>query len=265
MEILLAVAIVTAIGLLCAVMLVVASKFLHVPVNAKTEQVRSCLPGANCGACGYAGCDGYAAALAEGAEENTALCTPGAAKVAAEIADILGVSAAEVTRKVAVVHCNGTCDNTDTRANYMGTKSCSSAKLIYGGGSKCIYGCLGFGDCVTVCEYDAIHVENGVAKVDVNSCTACGLCAKTCPNSLISIIPADKPVAVKCSNTDKGATARKNCTAACIGCMKCEKVCQSDAIKVDNNLARIDYSKCTACGACAEACPTGAIKIKKQF
>ncbi len=263
MDILIAVAFLTLIGFLCAIMLVIASIILSVPVNAKTEEIRGCLPGANCGACGYAGCDGYAAALAEGNETNTALCTPGAAKVAADVAEILGVAAAEVTRKVAVVHCNGTCDNTATNADYMGSKSCAAAKLIYGGGGKCVYGCLGFGDCVTACEYDAIHVVDGVAKVDINSCTACGLCAKKCPNSLISIIPADKPVAVKCSNTDKGATARKNCTAACIGCMKCEKVCQSDAIKVENNLARIDYSKCTACGACAEACPTGAIKAKK--
>lgn len=262
-DILVAIAIVAFVGLLCAIMLVVASKVFHVAVNPKTEQIRSCLPGANCGACGYAGCDGYAVALAEGAEANTGLCTPGAAKVAADVADILGVTAADVTKKVALVHCNGTCENTDVRAEYLGSKSCSAAKLVYGGGGKCVYGCLGLGDCVSVCEYDAIHVVDGVARVDINSCTACGRCVKKCPNALIEIIPADKPVAVKCSNTDKGAIARKNCTAACIGCMKCEKVCPSDAVKVENNLARIDYAKCTACGACAEACPTNAIKFKK--
>ena len=263
LDIIIAVALLTVVGFLCSVMLVIASNLFKVETNPKTDLVRVCLPGANCGACGYAGCDGYAHALAEGIEENVGLCTPGAAKVAADVAEVLGVTAAEVTRKVALVSCNGTCDKTESRADFAGSKSCASAKLIYGGGGKCIYGCIGLGDCVTVCEYDAIHVVDGVAKVDVNSCTACGRCAKKCPNGLISIIPADKPVAVKCSNTDKGAVAMKNCKAACIGCMKCTKVCPNEAITVENNLARIDYSKCIACGACADACPTGAIKFKK--
>ncbi len=263
MQIIIATAVVTAIGLLCAVMLAIASKVFEVKTNPKTESIRACLPGANCGACGYAGCDGYANALAEEIETNTTLCTPGAAKVAADIADVLGVAPAEVTRKVALVHCNGSCDNTEKKVEFRGAQSCSSAKLLFGGDGKCIYGCLGYGDCVTVCEYDAIHVVNGVARVDIDSCTACGRCTKVCPNNLIEIIPADKPVAVKCSNNDKGAIARKNCKVACIGCLKCQKVCPTEAIKVENNLSRIDYSKCIACGACAEACPTDAIKFKK--
>lgn len=263
MPILIATAVVTAIGLICAIMLAVASKVFEVKTNPKTEQIRACLPGANCGACGYAGCDGYAKALAEDVETNTGLCTPGAAKVAADVADILGVAPVEVTRKVALVHCNGTCDNTGKKAEYRGSQSCSAAKLIYGGDGKCVYGCLGFGDCVTVCEYDAIHILDGVARVDIDACTACGRCVKKCPNALIEIIPADKPVAVKCSNNDKGAVARKNCNVACIACMKCEKVCPTDAIKVDKNLSHIDYEKCISCGACAEACPTNAIKFKK--
>lgn len=261
--ILIATGVVTAIGLLCAVILAVASKIFEVKTNPKTAQIRACLPGANCGACGYAGCDGYANALAEELETCTTLCTPGAAKVAADIADVLGVAAAEVTKKVALVHCNGTCDNAGKKAEYKGPKSCTTAKLVYGGDGSCVYGCLGLGDCVNVCEYDAIHIIDGVARVDVNACTACGRCVKKCPNGLISIIPATKPVAVKCSNKDKGAIARKNCKVACIGCMKCEKVCPNGAIKVENNLSYIDYDKCTACGACAEACPTNAIKIKK--
>ncbi len=262
-NILIATGIVAAIGLLCAVMLVIASKIFAVKVNPKTEQIRGCLPGANCGACGYAGCDGYAKALAEEIEKDTTLCTPGAAKVAADVANVLGVAPADVTRKVAVVHCNGTCENTGKKAEYRGPQSCSAAKLIYGGDGKCIYGCLGLGDCVSVCEYDAIHIVDGIARVDINACTACGRCVKKCPNTLIEIVPVDKPVAVKCSNMDKGVVARKNCNVACIACMKCEKVCPTDAIKVENNLSHIDYSKCIACGACAEACPTDAIKFKK--
>ena len=262
MQILIATAVVTAIGLLCAVILAVASRIFEVKSNPKTEQIRACLPGANCGACGYAGCDGYAAALADETETNTALCTPGAAKVAADIADVLGVAPAEVTKKVALVHCNGNCNNTSKKADFQGAKSCSAAKLLFGGDGKCLYGCLGYGDCLTVCEYDAIHIVNGVASVDIDACTVCGRCAKVCPNALIEIIPATKPVAVKCNNKDKGAVARKNCTVACIGCMKCEKVCPTEAIKVENNLSRIDYDKCIACGACADACPTNAIKFK---
>lgn len=262
MPILIATAVVTAIGLLCAIMLAVASKVFKVETNPKTEQIRACLPGANCGACGYAGCDGYAQALADEIETNTGLCTPGAAKVAADVADVLGVVPAEVTKKVALVHCNGNCENTGKKAEYRGPQSCSAAKLLYGGDGQCVYGCLGFGDCVTVCEYDAIHIVNGVASVDIDACTACGRCAKACPNALIEIVPVTKPVAVKCSNKDKGAVARKNCKVACIGCMKCEKVCPTEAIKVKDNLSYIDYDKCIACGACAEACPTNAIKFK---
>ena len=135
---------------LCAVMLAVASKVFEVKTNPKTEQIRACLPGANCGACGYAGCDGYANALAEEIETNTALCTPGAAKVAADVADILGVAPVEVTKKVALVHCNGTCDNAGKKAEYRGPQSCSAAKLVFGGDGECVYGCLGQGDCVSV-------------------------------------------------------------------------------------------------------------------
>ncbi len=261
--ILTATVVVTAIGLLCSVILVIASKAFAVKVDEKCEKIRECLPGANCGACGYAGCDSYAKALSLADETNTGLCTPGASKVAADIADVLGVAPSEVTRKLACVHCNGNCDNTSKKAEFMGAKSCAAAKLLYGGDGKCIYGCLGFGDCVTVCEYDAIHLDNGIAKVDINSCTACSRCVKVCPNGIIEIVPADNPVSVKCNNIEKGAVARKNCNVACIGCMKCEKICPTNAITVEDNLARINYIRCIACGECAAACPTDAIKIRK--
>ena len=255
--------VVTAIGLLCSVMLVIASKAFAVKVDEKCEKIRECLPGANCGACGYAGCDSYAKALSLAEETNTGLCTPGAAKVASDIANLLGVAPAEVTRKAARVHCNGNCDNTSKKAVFMGSQSCASAKLLYGGDGKCIYGCLGFGDCVTVCEYDAIHVTNGVAQVDISSCTACSRCVRACPNNLIEIVPVDKYTVVKCSNEEKGAVARKNCNVACIGCMKCERICPTNAIVVKDNLARINYVRCIACGECAAACPTGAIEYNK--
>ena len=160
---------------------------------------------------------------------------------------------------VAVVHCNGNCDNAPSAAEFEGTSSCKSAKQVYGGPRACAFGCLGYGDCVAVCQYNAIRVINGAAVVDPTLCTGCGLCAKTCPNSIISIENALRTVHVVCSNKEKGAVARKQCKVACIGCMKCEKACPHDAIHIENNLARIDYDKCTSCGACAAVCPTGAI------
>ncbi len=259
MDILIAVIVVTAIGLLCAVMLVVASKFFGVNEDGKFNAIRECLPGANCGACGYAGCDGYAKALSLDPKVKTNLCIPGGDSCAADIAAVLGVEPADVIEQVAVVHCNGNCDNAPTAAEFEGTHSCKAAKQVYGGPRACAFGCLGFGDCVVTCQYDAIRVINGVAKVDPKRCTGCGLCAKACPNSIISIQNALRTVHVKCSNKEKGAVARKQCKVACIGCMKCEKTCPHDAIHVENNLARIDYDKCTSCGECAAVCPTGAI------
>ena len=257
--ILIAVLAVTAIGFLCAVMLVVAVTLFGVKEDEKYIALRACLPGANCGSCGYAGCDGYAKALSSDPKVKTNLCIPGGDSCAADIATILGVEAADVIEMVAVVHCNGNCDNAPSAAEFEGTNSCKSAKQVCGGPRACAFGCLGYGDCVAACQYDAIRVINGAAVVDPKRCTGCGLCAKTCPNSIISIENALRTVHVVCSNKEKGAVARKQCKVACIGCMKCEKTCPHDAIHVENNLARIDYDKCTSCGECAAVCPTGAI------
>ncbi len=261
MQILIATAIVTAIGLFCAIMLVIASKFFKVTVDEKFTDVRACLPGINCGACGYTGCDGYAHALVKDTSVKTNLCTPGADAVAAKIAEVLGVEAQDVVEKTARVKCNGNCDNTSKIADIYGAKSCAAAKLIYGGVGKCTYGCLSHGDCAKVCPNDAICIENGLAHIITEKCVGCGLCAKTCPNGIISLVKSVSPVTVKCSNHDKGAIARKKCSAACIACKKCENTCPHDAIKVEDNLAVIDYSKCTNCGECARVCPTHCIEI----
>lgn len=261
MPILIATAVVTVIGIVCAVMLVAASKIFGVKTDEKVAELRACLPGANCGACGYTGCDGYAAALAADGTVKTNLCIPGADAVAAEIASVLGVDAEDVVEMVATVHCNGTCDKTSDKADYYGIKSCAAAKLTYGGAGKCTFGCIGFGDCMKVCPQDAICLENGIAHVNPMRCIGCGLCAKTCPNHIISLVPDVQCVLITCSNTEKGAVARKACSNACIGCKKCEKTCPNGAITVDNNLACIDYEKCTSCGACAEGCPAGCLVV----
>ncbi|MBQ8475376.1 MAG: RnfABCDGE type electron transport complex subunit B [Clostridia bacterium] len=249
---------VTVIGLLCAVMLVVAAKFMSVPENETKKALRECLPGANCGACGYTGCDGYAEALCNG--EKTNLCIPGGDATSKAISDTLGVEFVDTIEQAAVVRCCGDCNVATIKAEYDGIKTCAGAMMIYGGEKLCTYGCLGFGDCANACPNDAICIENGIAHVDPRRCTGCGLCAKTCPNSVIEMRVLVKNTAISCSNKEKGAVARNKCKNACIACKKCEKTCPEGAITVADNLASIDYSKCTNCGACVEACPVGCIK-----
>ncbi len=257
-SILTAFAAVTIVGLVAGVLLALAAHFLSVPENETVKNVRECLPGINCGACGYNGCDEYAKAVAEeGAKTN--LCIPGADSVAADIAKIMGVEAQDVAEIVAFVGCNGTPDATAKTNNYNGINTCVAASMIYGGPNDCKYGCLGCGDCAVDCPVSAIRINNGIAHVNPAICIGCSLCVKRCPKNIIKLIPKTAKVAVMCNNKEKGGAARKKCKNACIGCKKCELNCPSDAIKVENNLASIDYSKCTSCGICAEVCPTKCI------
>lgn len=254
-----ALAVVGGVGLLAGVLLTVVSRFFAVPENETVKKVRACLPGANCGACGYKGCDDYASALAEsGAKPN--LCVPGGQDTANALADVLGVEAGAAKSVAAFVHCNGNCEATSKKAEYDGIVSCRAASMLYGGPDACRFGCIGLGDCASVCPADAICVRDGIARIDTERCLGCGLCSETCPKKLISMIPKQNSVAVMCHNKDKGADARKACKNACIGCKKCEKLCENGAVSVKENLAAIDYEKCTGCGACAEGCPTGALK-----
>lgn len=260
--IVLAILSVSVIGLICAILLVVASKVMAVKVDDRIEKVRACLPGANCGACGYAGCDGYAAALInEGVKTN--LCVPGSDGVAREISEILGVEAEDVIEQVAVIHCHGTCDVAPSKYEYHGIESCAAAKMLHGGTKACPYGCIGLGDCAKVCPNGAISVINGTAHFNTQLCTGCGLCAKTCPNNLISLEPDYIVSVITCSSKDKGAAVRKYCKNGCIGCFKCVKECPAKAISIVDNLAVIDYDKCTKCGHCSSICTTGCIKVAK--
>ena len=257
-DILIAVAVVAAVGIICAVLLALASHFMSVKSDERVGNIRECLPGANCGACGYTGCDSYAKAIVEeGAKTN--LCVPGATAVAEKVAAILGVEAGAVESRTAFVHCNGHSEAAEEKAIYEGIKSCKSECLIYGGSKACIYACVGCGDCASVCPKNAICVEDGVARIDPRKCIGCGLCARTCPNGIIHLVNDTTRVVVECSNHDKGASTRKYCTNGCIGCGKCQKNCEAGAITVVNNLAVIDYEKCTNCGKCAEVCPVKCI------
>ncbi len=253
--ILLAIGILAAIALICAILLTVSSVFFSVKEDETATAIRDCLPGANCGACGYSGCDGYAKALADKATDATNLCVPGGDGTAKEIAAILGVEAADVVEKVAYVACNGICGAVERKYDYQGQKTCHAANLSYNGDKFCTFACLGYGDCMRVCPKDAISIENGVAHVDPQKCIGCGMCMRECPNGIIKLIEDTTRVVVQCSNHDKGANTRKYCTNGCIGCMKCQKSCPNGAITVENNLATIDYSLCTGCAACVEVCP----------
>ena len=258
-DILIPVGILLGISLVCAVLLTVASKYFGVKEDETAEAIRDCLPGANCGACGYSGCDGYAKALAEKSTETTNLCIPGGDTTAKNIAEILGVEAQDVVEKVAYVACNGTCGVVQKKYEYQGQKTCHAINIAYNGDKFCTFACLGYGDCAAVCPQNAISIDDGVAKVDPQKCVGCGICVRECPNSLIHLINDTSRVVVKCSNHDKGAQTRKYCSNGCIGCMKCQKACPKGAITVQNNLAVIDYALCTGCGACAEACPVHCI------
>ncbi len=258
-DILIPVLILLGIAVICAILLTVSSVFFGVEENEKTAAVRDCLPGANCGACGYSGCDGYAKALGEGKTDKTNLCIPGGDNAAKAIAEVLGTEAGEVIEKVAYVACNGSCGAVEKKYDYQGHKTCHTANMAYRGDKFCNFACLGYGDCARVCPRDAIVFKDGVAKVDPRKCIGCGMCVRECPNGLIHLISDTSRVIVECSNTDKGANTRKYCSNGCIGCMKCEKSCPNGAIKVVNNLAVIDYSLCTGCGTCAETCPVHCI------
>ena len=260
MDILIPILAVTGIGLACGIMLVIVSKFMAVPEDEKFTKIRECLPGANCGACGYAGCDGYAHALANGEITETSRCVPGASAVAKAVAEAMGQETQETVAKVAFVGCGGNTAHAAKRYDYQGIASCTAAKLLFSGDSMCTYGCLGYGDCANVCPQHAITITDGLAKADPDLCIGCGLCAKACPNHLLQVVPSTVQVVVRCSNHDKGAVTRKSCSAGCIGCKKCERECEAGAITVVDNCAVIDYSKCTGCGHCAEICTTGCIQ-----
>ena len=247
-------------GFVFAVILTIAAKVFFVPVDETVIKLREQLPGANCGGCGFAGCDDYASALAadpEGVGPNK--CPVGGADCAAALAAILGMEAGSAEPQVATVMCNGNAQAVKSLLEYQGLTTCSAASTLYGGMNQCKYGCLGLGDCTRACNFDAIKICDGVAVVARDLCTGCGACASACPKHVIRIAPAKNKVVVQCHSEDKGAVTRKACSNGCIACGKCTKVCKFEAITVENNHAYIDPEKCKNCGLCAKECPTGAI------
>lgn len=257
--ILLAVLLLAGLGLGAGLILAIASILMAVPKDEKAEALCELLPGANCGACGYSGCAGYADAMANhGAKVG--LCSPGGEAVAKATGEFLGVSG-DVERLTALVRCGGCEDFTARKLEYHGLESCRAATQFYGGHWLCNYGCLGYGDCVSACEYGAVSVENGLARVDASLCRGCTKCVAACPRKLIVMTGGATRGFVRCSNHDKGAKTRAACKVGCIGCGKCVKVCEHDAAQVTNCLSSIDPEKCVGCGKCVEACPMNCITL----
>lgn len=245
-----------ALGLLFGIALGIAAKVFAVKVDPRVEQIGELLPGANCGGCGYAGCSAFASAVVDGTASPNG-CVVGKDALAEQICKVMGTTCGSTENRYACVACNGALENAVNEGEYFGLKSCASAQVSGGGTKKCVYGCLGYGDCVKACQFNAIYIVEGSAIPEVDSalCTACGQCVKACPRGLISLRGESEPVFVACRSKAKGIEARKACSVSCIGCGICAKNCPSGAIKVENNLATIDQSLCTACGLCIERCP----------
>lgn len=259
-DLLLPIAVVSALGLLFGVLLSFVQKKLAVPEDERVAKIREALPGANCGGCGFASCDSYAQAVVQdGAAVN--ICRVGGEKAAEKIAAVMGVDAGEQRRLRAYVRCRGCAESPQDLLDYRGIQSCKAVSAFYGGRLNCTYGCTGYGDCVAACSFNAISVQNAVAVVDPSRCTGCLACVEACPKGIIEPIEATPGYMVACRNREQGKYTRVECSHGCIGCKKCEKNCPSGAVTVDGFLARIDRQKCTLCGKCAQDCPVGCIQF----
>lgn len=256
--ILLALSVLGVLGLLFGVLLSIAGKKFEVKQDERVVLIREQLGGANCGACGFAGCDAFAEAVAAG-EARVDGCPPGGPDAAKAIGNIMGVDVDVTERNVARILCQGAYSVAQDRYNYEGFQNCRTVASMSGGNKLCPYSCVGLGDCVTACAFNAISLKNQLAHIDPVLCGGCGECVKECPRGVISLMRESASVRVLCRNKDTGKQARESCMKACIGCKRCVKECSEGAITVEDNLARIDVTKCNQCGECVKVCPIGCI------
>jgi Na+-translocating ferredoxin:NAD+ oxidoreductase subunit B len=252
------------IGTAAAVILFFVAQKFKVHEDPRIDEVEEALPSANCGGCGYAGCRAFAEACVKASDLGDLNCPVGGNETMNDVASLLGLEAVKKDPRVAYIRCNGTCDNRPKTSSFDGATTCAISASVYSGESDCEYGCLGHGDCVASCEFDAIDLRAGmgVPLILDDKCVACGACVEACPKNLIELrkkFPKNRKIVVSCMNEAKGGVARKACKVACIGCGKCEKECKFDAITIENNLAFIDSDKCKLCRKCVSVCPTSAI------
>lgn len=252
-EILIASAILGALGLIFGIILGVSSKIFEVKKDERIQKIMEVLPCANCGGCGFSGCSAFAQAVVTG-KANPSSCAVGGSACAEKVSDIMGVKT-DFVKKTAHIKCDDSCDSSPVRYSYKGLESCAAALKIGGGPKSCAYGCIGIGSCVKVCDFGALSIKNNIAAVDEEKCTGCGKCAAVCPKKIIEIIPKNKKYMVLCNSKEKGSDMKEICTAGCIGCKMCVKACDYDAVTVEDNLAKINIDKCVGCGKCAEKCP----------
>ena len=258
------IATITVLGFLLALVLYLVAKKFKVEEDPRIDEVEKAMPGANCGGCGFAGCRAFAESAVKATDLDSHFCPVGGNDTMAKVAAILGYEVKAKAPQVAVVRCNGSCEVRPKTNEYDGYASCKVKATLYAGDTGCAFGCLGCGDCVAACQFDAIHMDpaTGLPVVDEAKCTACGACAKACPKRIIELRakgPRGMREYVSCINQDKGPAARKACANACIGCGICVKTCTHEAIVLENNVAYIDPAKCKLCRECEAVCPTGAI------
>lgn len=254
----------SVLGSVLAIILYVVAQKFKVIEDPRIDDVEQSLPGANCGGCGYPGCRGFAEACVKAESLDSFFCPVGGNDTMKAVASVLGKEAIEKEPQVAVIRCNGTYANRHKTSVYDGAKTCAISNSLFSGETGCQFGCLGLGDCVSVCTFDAIKMneDTGLPVVDEDKCTSCGACVKACPKLIIELRNKGKKnrrIFVSCISTEKGGIAKRHCEVACTGCTKCVKVCNFDAVKVENNLAYIDFNKCTLCRKCVEECPMNVI------
>ena len=256
-----AIAVLGSMGIVLGALLVIASRIFYVEKDPRIDEVKECLPGANCGGCGLPGCDALAEAIVKGTVPVNA-CPVGGGECAKKIAAVMGIEVSETAKLVAHVACQGCKENAKDKFNYYGAKSCTEAMIAANGQKACDNGCLGFGSCVEVCKFDAIHLnEKGIPVVDEDKCTSCSACITECPKNVIKLVPQKKHIRIACNNHEKGKAVKQVCTSGCIACGICVKKCPFEAISIPegSNLPVIDYDKCRSCGICMEKCPQKAI------
>ena len=262
--ILYAVGTLSVIGVLAAIILYFIAQKFKVIEDPRIDLVADQLPGANCGGCGFAGCRNLAETIVKNEGVGSLFCPPGGNDAMKKIAAVMGQVAEEKDPMIAVVRCSGSYSNAPGKTNYDGLKSCFYMHAVFAGENGCPYGCLGCGDCVKACTFDAMLMdkETGLPVVIQDKCVACGACVKACPRNIIEMRKKgkkDRRIFVSCINREKGAVCRKNCSVSCIGCGKCVKECKFEAITLENNLAYINFEKCTLCRKCVAVCPNNTI------
>lgn len=259
MDILKAIILLGAMGLLFGAILAYASKKFAVEIDERVEKILEVLPGANCGGCGFPGCGGLANAIVKG-DAPVNGCPVGGSAVGSKVGEIMGIKASQGEKEVAKVICKGSCENAKNKYEYEGISDCRAAMSLNSGAKACKFGCLGLGTCKNVCKFGAITIKDGIAIIDEEKCVMCGKCIEACPKGIIIKKPANKEVVVECNSKEFGKSVKEKCSVGCIGCGICAKSCPVDAIIFENKIAKIDFSKCIQCKVCVEKCPTKVIK-----